>query len=66
MGCFRSWNVDSKLFTLTVDSYTTDDLKSQILLHKLFHTSLLLGGKHMHCFTCTVNLIVKEWLEVLG
>ncbi|KAK2661526.1 hypothetical protein Ddye_000100 [Dipteronia dyeriana] len=68
-NCLLDWNVDGKLFALTVDNCTVNDsMIKNYLLPKFSIGSLLLGGKlfHMRCSAHILNLIVKDGLDVIG
>ena len=67
IDCLFDWNVHRKLASLTVDNCTTNDTLINILLGKLFSSSLILSEKffHMRCCAHILNLIVKEGLEVI-
>ncbi|GJV30423.1 zinc finger BED domain-containing protein RICESLEEPER 2-like protein [Tanacetum coccineum] len=67
MDALIEWNVDTKLSTITVDNYTTNDsligkIKDKLQLNKLIH-----DGSHIHmwCSAHILNLIVKIGLNVI-
>ena len=48
VDCFLEWNINSKLFTVTVDNYSTNDAMMKLLLNKLDISSLLLHASMLH------------------
>jgi len=48
VDCFLQWNIDSKLSTVTVDNYSTNDAMMKLLLNKLDISSLLLHASMLH------------------
>ena len=68
VDCFLEWNIDRKLFTITVDNYSTNDAMIRLLLNKLNTSSLMLGESmlHMRCATHIWNLIVQDGLSLMG
>ena len=60
------WNMDRKIYTITMDNCSSNDGMIDILLEKLSSTgSLVFHGKifHMRCAAHVLNLIVKEGLS---
>ncbi|XP_030963976.1 zinc finger BED domain-containing protein RICESLEEPER 2-like [Quercus lobata] len=68
VDCFLEWNIDRKLFTITVDNCSTNDAMIKLLLNKLDTSSLMLGGSmlHMRCAAHILNLIVQDGLSLIG
>ena len=61
------WNVDSRLSTIIVDNYSTNDSMIGKIKPKLNVRCLLNGGYllHMCCSAHILNLIVKIGLDVI-
>ena len=62
------WNIDRKLFTVTMDNCSTNDVVINIILDKLQRSTLVMLGSlfHMRCATHVLNLIVQDGLNVIG
>nr|GEU85086.1 zinc finger BED domain-containing protein RICESLEEPER 2-like [Tanacetum cinerariifolium] len=67
MDALMEWNLDTKLSTIAVDNYTTNDslidkIKDKLQLNKLIH-----DGSHIHmrCSAHILNLVVKIRLTVI-
>ncbi|CAL5364812.1 unnamed protein product [Camellia sinensis] len=67
LNCLMDWDLDRKVFAITVDNCSINDAMINILLDKLDSNSLLLGGTsfHMRCCAHILNLIVKDELDVI-
>ncbi|CAL8164292.1 unnamed protein product [Prunus armeniaca] len=65
LECMFEWNLDHKLFTLTIDNCSTNDSMIAIVLDKIFSSSLMLDGRlfHMLCCAHILNLVVRDGLE---
>ncbi|XP_028107833.1 zinc finger BED domain-containing protein RICESLEEPER 2-like [Camellia sinensis] len=65
--CMMDWNIDRKIFTVTVDNCSTNDAMITMLMDKLSNPSLLLSDTlfHMRCCTHILYLIVKDGLDVI-
>jgi hypothetical protein len=61
------WNIDEKVSTITPDNCTTNDSAIPYLVRKIGKKKLLGEGKSLHMCCCahTLNLIVKDGLEML-
>jgi hypothetical protein len=61
------WNLDEKIYTVTLDNCTTNDAVIPSLVRKIGKSKLMNGGKllHMRCCAHILNLIVKDGLEPL-
>ena len=46
--CLLDWNVDRRLYTITIDNCSTNDAMIPLLLAKFPSGSLLLNGKLLH------------------
>ena len=68
VNCFLEWNIDRKLFTITVDNCSTNDVMIGLLLNKLDTSSLMLGGSmlHMRYAAHILNLIAQDELSFIG
>ncbi|XP_030946144.1 zinc finger BED domain-containing protein RICESLEEPER 1-like [Quercus lobata] len=68
VDCFLEWNIDRKLFIITVDNCSTNDAMIRLLLNKLDTNSLMLGRSmlHMRCAAHILNLIVQDGLSFIG
>ncbi|XP_075640326.1 zinc finger BED domain-containing protein RICESLEEPER 1-like [Castanea sativa] len=62
------WNIDRKLFIITVDNCSTNDAMIRFLLNKLDTSSLMLRGSmlYMRCAAYILNLIVQDELSLIG
>ncbi|XP_019184812.1 PREDICTED: zinc finger BED domain-containing protein RICESLEEPER 2-like [Ipomoea nil] len=63
--CLRDWAID-KVFTITVDNASSNDVATQYLKRKLNNVSgTLLEGKyiHMRCVAHIINLVVTDGLK---
>ncbi|XP_073221462.1 zinc finger BED domain-containing protein RICESLEEPER 2-like [Cicer arietinum] len=65
--CLMDWNIDTKLFTITLDNCSTNDAMIENIKNKLQLNTLLKDGAllHMRCCAHILNLIVKDGLEVV-
>ena len=68
IDCLLKWNIDRKLFTISVDNCSTNDVMIRLLLNKLDTSSLMLGESmlHIRCATHILNLIVQDELSLIG
>ncbi|KAG6516449.1 hypothetical protein ZIOFF_026914 [Zingiber officinale] len=62
------WNIDRNISTITIDNCSTNDSLINNVLHKLDHSTLMLGGSlfHMRCATHILNLVVQDSLDVIA
>ncbi|KAG6537101.1 hypothetical protein ZIOFF_002182 [Zingiber officinale] len=62
------WNIDRNISTITVDNCSTNDSLINNVLHKLDHSTLMLGGTlfHMRCVAHILNLVVQDGLDVIA
>ncbi|XP_042387962.1 zinc finger BED domain-containing protein RICESLEEPER 2-like [Zingiber officinale] len=62
------WNIDRNISTITVDNCSTNDSLINNVLHKLDHSTLMLGGTlfHMRCAAHILNLVVQDDLDVIA
>ncbi|CAN1220686.1 Putative AC transposase [Linum grandiflorum] len=67
VNCMLDWNIDTKVSTITLDNYSTNDAMIAKLKKKLVLPYLLREGAflHMRCSAHILNLIVKDWLVVV-
>ncbi|KAL5789667.1 hypothetical protein ACOSQ2_004555 [Xanthoceras sorbifolium] len=67
MKCLLDWNVDRKLYVITVDNCSTNDSMIDKIKNK-FSDALLLGGKlfHLRCCAHILNLVVRDGLKVIA
>ncbi|KAL4184655.1 hypothetical protein AMTRI_Chr10g2190 [Amborella trichopoda] len=65
-GCIFYWNLKDKLFAITLDNCTTNDVVVEKLEENLSE-KLLLGGNHFHMRCCAhiLNTIVQAGLKVV-
>ncbi|CAN0857274.1 Putative AC transposase [Linum grandiflorum] len=62
-----AWNVDSKLSTITLDDYSTNDALIEKIKRKLGLSDLIMHGSlvHMRCSAHVRSLIVKDGLDII-
>ena len=61
-----SWHLETKLFTITMDNYSTNDGMIIMILEKLTNHCCLDGRiHHMRCCAHILNLIVKDGLLII-
>ncbi|CAD5312077.1 unnamed protein product [Arabidopsis thaliana] len=63
----KDWGIEKKVFTLTVDNASANDIMQSILKRKL-QKHLVCSGEffHVRCSTHILNLIVQDGLEVIS
>ncbi|KAM3382021.1 zinc finger BED domain-containing protein RICESLEEPER 2-like [Capsicum galapagoense] len=64
---WKEWNLDKKVFSITLDNVTSNDTLQTILKgHLNLQNSLLCYGEffHVHCSSHILNLIIQEGLKV--
>ncbi|XP_057808840.1 LOW QUALITY PROTEIN: serine/threonine-protein kinase ATM [Salvia miltiorrhiza] len=64
--CFREWGIEEKVWTITVDNASNNDVAVRILKENLlFRHTLPLGGQifHVRCCAHILNLLVKDGLS---
>ncbi|XP_057790497.1 zinc finger BED domain-containing protein RICESLEEPER 2-like [Salvia miltiorrhiza] len=64
--CFREWGIEEKVWTITVDNASNNDVAIRILKENLlFRHTLPLGGQifHVRCCAHILNLLVKDGLS---
>ena len=61
------WNIDRKLFTVTMGNCSTNDAVINIIIDKLQRSSLVMCGSmlHMRCAAHVLNLIIQDGLSVI-
>ncbi|CAN1248085.1 Zinc finger BED domain-containing protein RICESLEEPER 2, partial [Linum perenne] len=66
-NCLLSWNVDTKLSTITLDNCSTNDSMISLVRDKLMPPNLLMNSNllHMRCSAHILNLIVRDGLDVI-
>ena len=66
--CLKSFNLDEKISTITLDNCTTNDAVVDVLLEKLQPSKLMLYGSflHMRCCAHILNLVVQDGLEIIS
>ena len=66
--CLKSFNLDEKISTITLDNCTTNDAVVDVLLEKLQPAKLMLYGSflHMRCCAHIFNLVVQDGLEIIS
>ncbi|KAK7261864.1 hypothetical protein RIF29_28187 [Crotalaria pallida] len=65
----KEWNIEKKIFSITLDNATSNDTLVTILKHKLDDKNgLVAGGEffHVRCSAHILNLIVQDGLKVVG
>ncbi|XP_056692996.1 zinc finger BED domain-containing protein RICESLEEPER 2 isoform X2 [Spinacia oleracea] len=67
LDCFSFFDVDKKLSTMTVDSYTTSDELIDLMMDRLSANELPFRGKlfRLPCFAHTLGLMVQDALDVV-
>jgi len=61
--CLKQWGIDKKIFSLTLDNVSTNNILQDILKNHLWvHRNLLCDGEffHVRCGAHTLNLIVHR------
>ncbi|XP_057811535.1 zinc finger BED domain-containing protein RICESLEEPER 2-like [Salvia miltiorrhiza] len=64
--CFREWGIEEKVWTITLDNASNNDVAVRILKENLlFRHTLPLGGQifHVRCCAHILNLLVKDGLS---
>uniref|UniRef100_A0A803MQY4 BED-type domain-containing protein n=1 Tax=Chenopodium quinoa TaxID=63459 RepID=A0A803MQY4_CHEQI len=66
--CLKSFNIDEKVSTITLDNCTTNDAVVDFLREKLNSSKLIIGGSYLHMRCCAhiLNLIVGDGLEMIS
>uniref|UniRef100_A0A803MEQ0 BED-type domain-containing protein n=1 Tax=Chenopodium quinoa TaxID=63459 RepID=A0A803MEQ0_CHEQI len=66
--CLKSFNIDEKVSTITLDNCTTNDAVVDVLREKLNSSKLIMGGSYLHMRCCAhiLNLIVGDGLEMIS
>lgn len=66
--CLKSFNLDEKISTITLDNCTTNDVVVDVLLEKLQPSKLMLYGSflRMRCCVHILNLVVQDGLEIIS
>ena len=65
----QDWGLEKKIFSLTLDNASANDVLQNTLKRQLiFQNGLICGGEffHVRCCAHILNLIVQEGLKVLG
>nr|GLL35749.1 zinc finger BED domain-containing protein RICESLEEPER 2-like [Ipomoea trifida] len=65
--CLVDWEIDSKVFSITLDNASANDVMVRLLKQQLLlQNSLLCGGEffHVRCCAHILNLIVQDGLKV--
>jgi len=68
-GFLHDWGIEKRVFSLTLDNASTNDVLIRTLKSELrFQHSLVCDGEFMHICCCAhiLNLIVQEGLKALG
>nr|GEW48007.1 hypothetical protein [Tanacetum cinerariifolium] len=67
MEALMEWNVDTKLSTITLDTFSTNDKLIDMMKDKLHSSPLIKDGAyvHMRCCAHILNLIVKVGFGVI-
>ncbi|XP_073153840.1 zinc finger BED domain-containing protein RICESLEEPER 2-like [Henckelia pumila] len=62
------WNIDRNISTITVDNCSTNDSLMNYVMHKLDHSTLMLGESlfHMCCVAHILNLVVQDGLNIIA
>ena len=67
--CFVEWGIEDKVWTVTVDNASYNDVAIRILKDNLsYKNNLALGGKlfHVRCCAHILNLLVQDSLYEIG
>ena len=67
--CFVEWEIDDKVWTVTVDNASYNDVAIWLLKDNLsYKHNLALGGKlfHVRCCAHILNLLVQDGLSEIG
>ena len=67
--CFVEWEIDDKVWTVTVDNASYNDVATRLLKDNLsYKHNLALGGKlfHVRCCAHILNLLVQDGLSEIG
>lgn len=64
--CLEGWGLDTKLYTVTVDNASSNDVACSHLIKTIQNKSCISNGKylHMRCVAHIVNLIVWDGLRM--
>ena len=67
MELLREWELEKKIFTITVDNASSND-NMQSILKKQLRRELVCSGEffHVRCVAHILNLIVQDGLSVIG
>ncbi|XP_021864594.2 zinc finger BED domain-containing protein RICESLEEPER 2-like [Spinacia oleracea] len=67
LDCFSFFDMDKRLSTITVDSYTSNDELIDLLVDKLSENELPFRGKlfRLPCFAHTLSLMVQDAFDVV-
>ncbi|KAL5714121.1 hypothetical protein ACHQM5_016124 [Ranunculus cassubicifolius] len=68
-ACLMEWNIDAKLFSMSLDNCSTNDCMANIVCQQLnVRGVLLVNGKffHVRCAAHILNIIVQEGWKALG
>ena len=63
--CIKEWSVDNKIYSISVDNASNNDVAVQLLKNDLARSrKLVCGGKlfHVRCCTHILNLMVQDGL----
>jgi hypothetical protein len=66
LNCIQSWNIEHKLFGVTLDNASSNDSMMDLLKHHLVKEKLIpVEGELLHhrCAGHVINLIVKDGLK---
>ncbi|KNA08905.1 hypothetical protein SOVF_158470 [Spinacia oleracea] len=68
VACLKSFNLDEKVPTITVDNCSTNDAVMDVLREKLTRSKLILDGTylHMRCYAHILNLVVNDGLDIIS
>ncbi|KAK9682019.1 hypothetical protein RND81_10G044500 [Saponaria officinalis] len=68
MDCLSQYCLESKISSVVVENYTTNDTMMKILVKNFERKSLMLKGSflHMRCSAHILNLIVQDGIEVIA
>uniref|UniRef100_A0A803NCN4 Uncharacterized protein n=1 Tax=Chenopodium quinoa TaxID=63459 RepID=A0A803NCN4_CHEQI len=67
-ACLEYWGIDDKLFTVTVDNSSSNDVACAHLNRMVRRTGCVNDGKNLHvrCIAHTINLIVWDGIRQHG